>query len=173
VLSFPAAGTEDFFVSGLDVGAESLGGTAALVDEAVGQGRSIVFSFDPVFRGWADGTQRILWNAIRGPDPFVRAGARAGSDARAEDERVAREAAERLPRVPAPFRLTVAAEDARAAAQVLTNLGARFVFRRLPDAALFVIANPKELSAEEHPFIGALPAELSAAAVELVSLSLR
>ena len=106
---FPDFGSEDFFVSGLDTGADQLGGTAAVVDEAVGQGRATVFSFDPVFRGWADGTQRILWNASFGTDPFPEAAARAGSPGRLEDERTARAAAERLPQVAAPFRLTVRA----------------------------------------------------------------
>ncbi len=82
---FPDASSEDFFVSGLDSGAEQLGGTSAVVDEAVGKGRATVFTFDPVFRGWADGTQRILWNAIAGPDPFPgcrRAGRIAGASGR-------------------------------------------------------------------------------------------
>ena len=124
---FPDASSEDFFVSGLDSGATQLGGTSAVVDEAVGQGRATIFTFDPVFRGWTDGTQRILWNAIVGPDPFPGAAARAGSPARADEERVARAAALRLPQVAAPFRLTVARSDARATARVLTALGAPWV----------------------------------------------
>jgi hypothetical protein len=172
-VTFPEAATEDFFVSGLDVGAEQLGGTAVVVDEAVGQGRATVFTFDPVFRGWTDGTQRILWNAIMGEDAFPGAAARAGSPARVEEERVARAAALRLPQVAAPFRLTVAHGDARATKRVLSELEARWVRVRVPGGVLFLIANPRELSAEEHPWITRLPEALAARGVAVRSLSLR
>ena len=172
-VAFPDADEEDFFVSGLDVGADQLGGTAAVVDEGVGQGRATVFSFDPVFRGWADGTQRILWNAIFGTDPFPEAAARAGSPGRLEDERTARAAAEKLPQVAAPFRLTVARRDADETAAVLTEMGARFVRMRVPGGALFLIANKHEYSAEEHPFVSTLPAVLAEHGIRVRSLSLR
>ena len=63
---FPAAGTEDFFVSGYAEGAEALGGTPAVLDERVGRGRTIAFSFEPNFRAFTDGTQVLLRNAILG-----------------------------------------------------------------------------------------------------------
>ncbi len=169
---FPDASSEDFFVSGLDSGAEQLAGTSAVVDEAVGQGRATIFTFDPVFRGWTDGTQRILWNAIAGPDPFAAA-ARAGSPARAEQERVARAAALRLPQIASPFRLTVAARDTRITADVLTELGARWVRVRASGGVLFLLANPRELSAEEHPFVATLAGALADRGVAVRSLSLR
>jgi hypothetical protein len=171
--AFPPASSEDFFVSGLDSGAEQLGGTSAVVDEAVGQGRATVFTFDPVFRGWADGTQRILWNAIAGPDPFTGAVARAGSLARVEEERAARSAALRLPQVAAPFRLTVAPTDAGATTEVLARFDARWVLMRVPGGMLFLIANPRELSAEEHPFVAKLPGALAWEGIAVRSLSLR
>ena len=171
--AFPDAASEDFFVSGLDSGAEQLGETSAVVDEAVGQGRATVFTFDPVFRGWTDGTQRILWNAIVGPDPFPGSAARAGSPARVDEERVARAAALRLPQVAAPFRLTVARSDARATVGVLNRLGARWVRMRAHGDVLFLIANPRELSAEEHPFVAGLADALAEEGVAVRSLSLR
>jgi hypothetical protein len=170
---FPLASSEDFFVSGLDSGAEQLAGTSAVVDEAVGQGRATVFTFDPVFRGWADGTQRILWNAIAGANPFPAAAARAGSPARAEEERAARSAALRLPQVAAPFRLTVARTDVRATTEVLRRFEASWVRLRVPGGVLFLIANPRELSAEEHPFVAGLPDALASEGVAIRSLSLR
>jgi hypothetical protein len=171
--TFPDASSEDFFVSGLDSGAEQLGGTAAVVDEQVGAGRATVFSFDPVFRGWTDGTQRLLWNAIMGTDPFAGVAARAGSPRRAEDERAARAAAQQLPQVAAPFRLRVAGRDVAETKRVLTSLGATWVRVAGAQPALFLIANPRELSAEEHPFITRLAGELAAQGVRVRSLSLR
>ena len=72
---FPAAATERFFVSGTADGAEALGGTAGVVDEPVGDGRTIAFGFEPNFRAFTDGTQRLLRNAILGADPTARADA--------------------------------------------------------------------------------------------------
>jgi hypothetical protein len=66
---YPAFGSPDFAVSGLPTGADRLGGTAAVVDEPIGSGRTIVFSVDPNFRAWTEGTQQILRNAILGPNP--------------------------------------------------------------------------------------------------------
>jgi zinc carboxypeptidase len=68
-VTYPAFGSPDFAVSGLPTGADRLGGTAAVVDEPMGDGRTIVFSVDPNFRAWTEGTQQILWNAIFGPNP--------------------------------------------------------------------------------------------------------
>jgi hypothetical protein len=55
-----AAGHPDFFVSGFAAGAEELGGTAAVIDEPVGDGRAVLFLFEPNFRAFTDGTQRLL-----------------------------------------------------------------------------------------------------------------
>ena len=68
-VTYPAFGSPDFAVSGLPTGADRLGGTAAVVDEPMGDGRTIVFSVDPNFRAWTEGTQQILFNAILGPNP--------------------------------------------------------------------------------------------------------
>jgi len=68
-VTYPAFGSPDFAVSDLPTGADRLGGTAAVVDEPMGSGRTIVFSVDPNFRAWTEGTQQILWNAILGPNP--------------------------------------------------------------------------------------------------------
>ena len=38
VATFPAAGTPDYATSGLTIGVDSLAGTSALVDEAIGRG---------------------------------------------------------------------------------------------------------------------------------------
>jgi hypothetical protein len=86
---------------------------------------------------------------------------------------VARAAALRLPQVAAPFRLTVALGDARATVRVLTGLEARWVRVRVPGGVLFLIANPRELSAEEHPFVTRLPELLEAREVAIRSFSLR
>jgi hypothetical protein len=70
---FPAAGSDDWFVSGFARGAEELAGTAAVVDEPAGTGRVVLFAGDPNFRAFTDGTQKILRNALLGADPAATA----------------------------------------------------------------------------------------------------
>ena len=101
-VSFPPAGSADFAVSGFERGAEAeLGGTAAVLDERVGSGRSVVFSFEPNFRAFTDGTQKILRNAILGPG---RGAAAAAPTARA--------ASGGLSALQRPVRLSVLPADA-------------------------------------------------------------
>ena len=68
-LRFPTRESGKFRVSGLKRSTHWLQGTTAVADEPVGRGRSIVFSFDPIGDGGAEGTQKVLFNAIFGPDP--------------------------------------------------------------------------------------------------------
>jgi hypothetical protein len=46
-----------------------LNGTPALVDAAFGAGRVALFASDPSFRGYAEGGQRLLANALLAPPP--------------------------------------------------------------------------------------------------------
>ncbi len=59
---FPPAGRAARF--GYAEGTGALAGTAAVVDEGAGAGRTVLFSFDPAFRGYARGTERLLANAL-------------------------------------------------------------------------------------------------------------
>jgi hypothetical protein len=70
---YPGPGDEDWFVSGFAEGSGQLRGNAAVVDEADGEGRVVLFGFDPNYRAFTDGTAKMLSNAIVGPrpdDPF-------------------------------------------------------------------------------------------------------
>jgi hypothetical protein len=170
-VSFPPASSPDFFVSGLDEGAQQLGGTAAVVDEPVGNGRAIVLSFDPVFRGWADGTERILWNGIFGPDPTTAVAPAAGSVIRYAAERRAEAAARSLPDVPSPIRVFASPADAGRVATVLGRYGAGYVRRAAAGRAMFLVANPGGLSAEEHPYLAPLLRDLVSAGIRGLSVS--
>ena len=63
--------------------------------------------------------------------------------------------------------------DVAATTEVLTSLNASWVRVPVAQGALFLIANPRELSAEEHPFIRRVPGKLGAKGVHVRSLSLR
>jgi hypothetical protein len=165
VVRYPAASASDFDVSGLAVGAAHLGGTAAVVDERVGAGRSIVFASDPAFRVWTLGTARILRNAVVGPDPAVTATIRA--TARTDAVAAAKAAAQRLPAAPDAFRLMVPRSDATATMSVLGSFGAHWEVRGNRRSVIFFVANPRGLAAEEHPFIGSAVERLLGAGVRL------
>ncbi len=172
VASFPAPADADHATSGLAIKVDTLAGTAAVVDEAVGAGRVVSFSVDPNFRAWTQGTQRMLWNAIVGdaPDDFGAA-ALAGSKARAAAEKAALTAADALPPVGSAIRIRVAASAAAATAKILNRHGAEVV--RIDDGreVLFLVANRKALSFEEHPFFGQVIRELQRAGIDLRAAS--
>lgn len=58
-----------FATSGSSLRTQKLAGQPAAVDETFGAGRVVLFPFNTNFRLFTQGTQRVLWNAILGPDP--------------------------------------------------------------------------------------------------------
>ena len=54
-------------LSGYAAGTGPLLGSAALIDAPTGAGRTVLFAFDPSFRGYAEGEQRLLVNALLAP----------------------------------------------------------------------------------------------------------
>ncbi len=172
-VAFPPAGSPDFFVSGFAAGAEELGGTAAVVDEPVGEGRAVLFSFEPNFRAFTDGTQRLLRNAVLGPDPEAAAATRAEAAARAGQVATAKAAAGRLSALERPIRLTVAAAGAAETERLLRGYGARFETRRSGGQVRFLVANPRGLAADEHPFATDLARRLRDRGVPVRAFSLR
>jgi hypothetical protein len=172
-VTFPPADSEDFFVSGLDDGAGQLGATAAVADEPVGAGRSIVLTFDPAFRGWTEGTERILRNAVLGPDPAAagRSPVAAGSKARRAAERAARQAALALPDAPSPWRVWVSPADVGTTRSLLGQYGAQFDEVPAAGKVLFLVANPEGLAFEEHPYAARLLRDLQRVGVEVAGFS--
>ena len=166
VATFPASGDPDYGTSGLAINVDTLAGTTAVVDEAVGAGRVVSFSVDPNFRAWSQGTQRILWNAIVGSEPagFGHA-APAGSKARAAAEKAAVAAADRLPQLGSAIRIRVAGADAAATAKILARHGAEVIRVDVDGDALFLVANRDDLSFEEHPFFGLVVRDLQKAGI--------
>jgi hypothetical protein len=171
-LRFPSGASGDFFVSGYLFGEEQLYGTAAVVDEPVGDGRVVLMPSDPNSRGHCEGMSKVLWNAVLGDDPARRAHAvRAGAPARADAERVAREAVLSRPHWEGAMRLTVPAADQRLAASMLRRYDAGFVVRQHDGRAIFTIANEDELSYEEHPWAIRFALDLRRSGVHVLAFS--
>jgi hypothetical protein len=169
-VAYPPAGDPDFFVSGFAAGAEELGGTAAVVDEPVGSGRAVLFSFEPNFRAFSDGTQRLLGNAVLGPAPEAVA---ATGAARARQVAAARAAAGRLSHLDRPIRVTVAAAGEAGTERLLRGYGARFETRRAGGQVHFLVANPRGLGIDEHPFAADLARRLRERNLPVRAFSMR
>jgi zinc carboxypeptidase len=56
-----------FFAGGYARDTADLHGTAAVLDEPTGAGRTVLFAFDPAFRGYVEGTERLVANALLAP----------------------------------------------------------------------------------------------------------
>ena len=150
-----------------------MAGSAAVADEAVGAGRVVSFSIDPNFRAWSQGTQRLLWNAIVGPNPAGFGAAQlAGLKERAAAEKAAQDAAASLVEFGSTIRVRVAAKDATATAKILNRHGAEVVRIDLGGEVLFLVANRKDLSYEEHPSFGLIVRDLEKAGIDVRAASL-
>jgi hypothetical protein len=170
VVSYPAADSPDWFTSGFASGAAELGGTAAVVDERVGRGRTVAFATEPNFRAFTDGTAKLLLNAIVGRDP-----ARTGSPAAAELSAARRSAEARaaaLPGAPRPIRVSVPAAAADRTEAVLRGFGAQWSRRDTGGRAAFTVANRAEQGVDQHPWARDLPAALSRAGVRPIAVVL-
>ena len=145
-LRYPPAGDEDFFMSGEADGEAALGGTAAVIDERVGVGRIVSFGFEPNYRAFTDGTQRILHNALFEDDPPVAAVARVTARRRAAA------GARRLQVVREPLRIVVRPRATRLVRRLLARHGARYVVHRSRGRVAFVVANGGDRTGDEHPY---------------------
>ncbi|GAA3810997.1 hypothetical protein GCM10022226_34320 [Sphaerisporangium flaviroseum] len=166
VVSYPAADSPDWFVSGFASGAEELGGTTAVLDEPVGQGHVVLFAAEPNYRALTDGTTRLLTNAITADLPRSPA-ARSltpSPDSRTSPDATAAAAA--IPDRESPIRITVDPADKAKVASALSGFGAKWTEQAAPDGAVrFVVDNPGGLSLDEHPWATKISAALRTAGV--------
>jgi hypothetical protein len=135
-------GADGFFVSGYAEGTSALHGTPALLREGLGAGHVVLFAFDPAFRAYAEGTQRLLANALLIPRPSAAARAAAARRARRRPVDPAR-----LVAATAPARdsvVEVAAQDAAALLAAAADAGAPPTARVQRDvvATRLVVPNP-------------------------------
>ncbi|MEK8104838.1 hypothetical protein NKG94_05855 [Micromonospora sp. M12] len=65
VLTYPTGDT--FWANGYTVGADTLKGTAAVVDEPTGAGRAVLFAFNPLFRAYNENGLHLVANALLYP----------------------------------------------------------------------------------------------------------
>jgi len=164
---YPELESEDFFVSGYGRRLERIAGSAAVTDEAVGAGRIVLFAFDPNFRAAAEGTSRLVWNALFGPRPAGVPAAVRGAVHQAPRRGV--DDAE-------PLVAAVDPADAEAAERLVRSYaeqaGLQVTVETLPDQVRIVIPNPGGWDLESHPFATRLAADLRHAGIHVRVLRL-
>jgi hypothetical protein len=157
-------GAEGFFVSGYAEGTDALHGTPAVLHESFGAGHVVLFAFDPAFRAYAEGTQRLLANALLLPRPAGAAAAAAPSARRLPVEPAL------LAGLPGPARdgvVEVAPGDDQILLAAAADAGvpsSRSVQRDLT-ATRLVVPNPRGLDAGALGWPRRLLAALAAAGV--------
>ncbi len=162
---YPMAGDADWFVSGFADGEEQLHGTAAVVDQGYGEGRVVLFGFDPNFRAFTGGTAEILRNAVLGPEP--------GSLHRAAPRRAARLAAGSVGVVPVDDRMVLTVRPAAAdrVAALLADHRADVRVTRTPGRTSFRV-DLGGSTADEHPWAATVAQEVSALGDAVVAVRL-
>ncbi|MER7441936.1 M14 family zinc carboxypeptidase [Micromonospora avicenniae] len=169
VLRYPSGDT--FWANGYTVGVDALRGTAALVDEPTGAGRSVLFAFNPLFRAYNESGLHLVANALLYPT----AGA-APTAQRAATVDPARAAAARAPVTEdlgggwRPVSIEVADTDLARTRSIVERFTADARISVSGGSAYLVIPNPQGWQADEHPFLGDLTRALHAAGVPLRSL---
>jgi hypothetical protein len=139
---------------------DAINGTVAATVAHVGSGSAHVFSFDPAYRGFVEGTQRLLGNVLLSPPPGAAAGPPAAATAAAA-------------RTAAPVRMNVvrvAPGDAaalRAAVGAVSGLPADVatVPATSGDGLQVQAADPDPLSGHPAGWLRAVLAELDRAGV--------
>ncbi|MDA3644450.1 hypothetical protein LZ318_30430 [Saccharopolyspora indica] len=159
VAAFPAAGDPDWYVSGFAEGAEQLHGRTAVVDEAAGGGRVVLFGFDPNYRAFTNGTAKLLRNAMTGPRPANAP--QAAAAVRAE------------PTAATPGRLILSVRPAVAdqVQRLLAERGASAEVVRGPDLVRFKV-DLGGLSPDEHPWARRLADQVAGFGRDVVAISL-
>jgi Zinc carboxypeptidase len=163
---YPSRHSPQWQISGFARKARELGGTAAVVDEPYGRGRVVSFAADPNFRGYTDGTQKILWNAVYGASPQFK-GAPAVTPAQ---RRAAERAASQLRTYASRMVVTVRASVADQVAGMFGKVGRSPKATKLgPDVVQFRIPMA---SAEESPIAAGLVARLKTLGDDVLAVRL-
>ena len=166
---YPAE-SPDFWFSGYAAGTDPLMGSAALVDEALGEGRVVLFSGEMNFRAWTDGTAFLLANALTYPLGLAPDATDVTSAGAAPDVMRAMRSAGPVTGPGRPIRIRIAASDAGFALDVVGRFTRRAEVLGTGTTRVIEIPDPADLDAEEeHPFASLLVPALREAGIEVVS----
>lgn len=183
VASYPAEDSSDWYVSGYQEGAEELGETAMEISEPIGTGNVTVFSIDPNFRGFSDGSAKLLYNAIltsRGTQVAKKQMAKqdenpapqVNSPKRAAAKKQAQKAADQLVRPVDPaLEVRVRPADAKKAEQLISTHGVDVRVEKTGKSVSLIVDAGKYASPDPAPWVLGLADELTHAGVKPLAIS--
>ncbi|MET8527473.1 M14 family zinc carboxypeptidase [Micromonospora sp. NPDC005172] len=167
VLTYPSGDT--FWTNGYTVGADTLKGTAAVVDEPTGAGRAVLFAFNPLFRAYNENGLHLVANALLYPPGAPDARRTPGTDAARASAAAAPVTAD-LGGGWRPITIEIASADLPRARAVVERFTTDARTTAKDTSVYVVIPNPQGLQADEHPFTNDLVRALRAAGVPLRSV---
>jgi hypothetical protein len=172
VVRFPGTDSPDFATAGKAKRMSLLAGASVVSDETFGKGRVVSFSIDPNFRAWTLGTDRMLWNALTGPDPRST-GSRMSRAERAAAVDRAQRAERRVEDVGDAIRVAIPRSDSSTAQRVIRAIGLRPSTARLGnEKRLLVVPNVEYRGLEESRKLSLVLPRLEAAGVTILWASL-
>ncbi len=167
--SYPEQGP-DWFVSGFARGTEILEGSAALVDEEFGDGRVVLFSGEPNYRAFTEGTQLLIANALAYPESQFAKGRDVTSKAAAADVAKARSTVPQPIGPGQPLRLEVPAAQGSRAIEVISGLGViGATVTQVGTSAFVTVPNPNQVELRDLSYGPELLPALQAAGIPVLS----
>ncbi|MEO3875165.1 M14 family zinc carboxypeptidase [Nonomuraea sp. B12E4] len=169
VLTYPSDDT--FWSNGYTVQADALKGTAALVDEPVGTGHAVLFSYNPLFRAYNENGIHLVANALLAP--VSATSAQRLMTPKSDELRAAAERSEEPPNLGGewrPITIQVAEADLTRTQAVVGKYTGTGTSAVADGSAYITIPNPEGLAADEHPFLRDLINELGTSGITLRSL---
>jgi hypothetical protein len=165
-----------FWHNGFTLNETALEGTATVVDEPVGDGHAVLFSYNALFRAYEESGEHMFANAVLHPSPSTGSAgvnnlrsAAGRSEARAADS-AAQEA--NLGGDWRPIQIAVARADAAEAADIVGAFTSPSSVTNSGSTTYIEIANRRGLAADEHPFARDLLEALHDAGVQIRAAAL-
>ncbi|MGH2774219.1 MAG: M14 family zinc carboxypeptidase [Actinomycetota bacterium] len=160
-----------FWHNGFTENETALEGTATVVDEPVGSGHAVLFSYNALFRAYEESGEHLFANAVlypmsaSEPGDVTNLGSAAGRSAALEAE-----GAKVEPNLGGdwrPIQIAVARADAADAAGIVGDFTAASSVNNVGNTTFIEIANPEGLASDEHPFVRDLLETLYDAGVQI------
>jgi Zinc carboxypeptidase len=160
-----------FWHNGFTVNETALEGTATVVDEPVGSGHAVLFSYNALFRAYEESGEHLFANAVlyptsaSEPEEVTNLRSAAGRSAALDADQAGVE-----PNLGGDWRriqIAVARADATEASGIVADFTFGSSIQHVGDTTYIEIANSEGLASDEHPFARDLLEALHDAGVEI------